>query len=426
MSAEWLTRDGALVPTAIVLSHIEQRNRLISALPAAASNIIVAGDICFDQLSASLPLRASYRRAYGLPSHRKLVVISSTWGESSLLEKHPDLPRRIAESLPVDEFRIVLAPHPNIVAEHSSWQFGRYQAAATRAGVHVLDDVDEWKAAVLAADLVVGDHGSVPFYATAIGIAPLLATVADHTVDPGSPIAGFLAAAPALEHDGDLAQQIRTAIAAHTADRYTAITDLTTSRPDASASILRTVMYEAMGLSEPTIPAELCAVSLPTAPLSDTESHLVQVNSPRRGAADVVRYPAERLRTGTDLPRGAHLAVSVVEPSHRWLRLADIMIGLPGANTAGWIADTLLGLPGCRLATAPDESGGWLLGDGSTLLSVTGSDEVCRVFASVAQRRISGGDALADLSGEWKINCGGVEHTVHVSEVPRPDSSSGA
>ncbi|WP_278265486.1 hypothetical protein [Nocardia sp. AG03] len=414
LSAEWLTHDGILIPTAIVLSHTEQRDRLAATVPAALSRVLIAGDLCFDQLSASLPLRASYRRAYGLPATRKLIVVSSTWAIPSLLGQHPDLPLRLAEALPADEFSIVVAPHPNIVAEHSRWQFREYLAAATRAGVQVIDDIDGWKSAIVAADLVVGDHGSVAFYAAALGIAPLLAVEAGHTVDPASPISGFLTAAPRLDPDDDLATQVRAAITDHHAARYTAATDLTTSYPMAGAAILRTAMYAAMALTEPPHAPEIPTAALPRTPIPGVDSHLVLVNSPRPGTATVTRYPAERLRSGRDLPRGAHLAVDVREPPHRWLRSADIMIGQPGPDTQTWITDTLRALPGCRIATAPHRADEWLLGTDSAVLSVLGPQDACRLFASVAQHHLVRGAALPDLVGEWTIDCGGLTHRVSV------------
>ncbi|MFB7878917.1 hypothetical protein ACFC06_27045 [Nocardia sp. NPDC056064] len=416
LSAEWLTHDGTVIPTAIVLSHTEQRDRLAAALPSALSRVLVAGDICFDQLSAGLPLRASYRRAYGLPATRKLIVVSSTWGEPGLLGQHPDLPLRLAEALPSDEFSIAVAPHPNILAEHSEWQFREYLAAATRAGAHIIDDIDGWKSAIVAADLVVGDHGSVAFYASALGIAPLLAVAAEHTVDPASPISAFLSAAPRLDPDGDIAAQVADAISGNYAARYAGVTDLTTSYPMAGAAILRTAMYTAMDLPEPTGSPEIPTAPLPRTPIPRVDSHLVLVNSPRIGTATVTRYPAERLRSGRGLPRGAHLAVGVREPVHRWLRLADIMIGPPGADTGAWITDTLRALPGCRLATAPHRPGEWLLGTETAVLTVHGSDEACRLFASAAQHHLVRGTALLDLAGEWAIDCGGLAHRVSAQE----------
>ncbi|MGW4632659.1 hypothetical protein [Nocardia sp. NPDC004415] len=423
LSAEWLTHDGTLIPTAIVLSHTEQRDRLAAAFPAALPNTLVAGDICFDQLTASLPLRAAYRRAFGLTPRQSLVVLSSTWGPESLLARHPELPARLAEELPSDEFRLILAPHPNIAAEHSGWQFGEYLRAAARAGVHILDDVDGWKAAILAADLLIGDHGSVTFYGAALGVAPLLATAPAHTVDPASPIAGFLAAAPRLTIDADPTTQIRTAITDHDPARYAPVTERTTSHPLAGSALLRTALYEAMALSEPDPVPDIPAVPLPRAPLPTPDSHLVLVDSPDPGTARVTRYPAERLRSGADLPRGAHLAVGVREPLHRWLRLADLMIGEPGPATATWIAETLRALPGCRLAAAPDGPGTWLLGTGTDLLTITGSDAACRLFASVAGTHLGRGTAIARLCGQWTIECGGVSHPVSVRAdgSPRPE-----
>ncbi|MBH0775592.1 hypothetical protein [Nocardia bovistercoris] len=416
LSAEWLMHDGAVIPSAIVLSHAEQRERLRSACPPAEPKAVVAGDICFDRLRASHGLRPSYRRAFGLSGGRKLVVISSTWGPHALLDTAPDLPLRLAEQLPVDEFALLLAPHPNIVAGHSSWQFGELLAAAKRAGVTVPDDVDAWRAAIVAADLVVGDHGSVSFYSTALGNPLILASAPTHTVDPNSPVAQLLATAPVLDPHGDLHRQVRDAIATHDPNHYSAITALTTSEPDASPAILRTLMYRTLELTEPTEPAELSALPLPTVTLTVPESYLAVVRVDAEGVAHLTRFPAERLRAPDSTPRGAHLVIGVTEPRRRWLQLADVVVGVSGPGPRRWITDTLAGLPGLLLAATPTESGRWWFGDRSgTMLSASGDARACRSFASIACHHLSRGKRLAELGGEWRIDCAGRTYSLVVA-----------
>ncbi|NNH76078.1 hypothetical protein HLB23_40605 [Nocardia uniformis] len=401
------------MPSAIVLSHYEQLSRLSLAYPEAVPHTVVAGDICFDRLRASLPLRPSYRRAFGLAAHQKLVVVSTTWGPDSLLAAAPDLPRRLAEVLPVDEFRILLAPHPNIRAGHSAWQFAEYLSGAARAGVYVPDDIDMWRSAIIAADLVVGDHGSVPFYSTALGNPLLLATVPAHSVDPRSPIARLLRTAPRLDLSGDLLAQVRRAIELHDPQRYSPITALTTSEPDRSAAILRTAMYRMMGLAEPGEPAEISTLPMPSNYLTGPDSHLVLAEITAVRTAAVNRFPAERLRSDPDVPRGAHVVIGVNEPRRRWLEVADIVIGDTGPETREWVAATLSRLPGCVLAAAPVDDRRWLLGvGGGRFLAFEGSATACRLFASVAYHGVVRGAGLDSMTGHWTIECGGGVHRV--------------
>jgi hypothetical protein len=415
LSSEWLVHDGRVVPSTIVLSHAEQRERLRRDCPAAVSRTLIAGDICFDRLQASTALRASYRRAFGLAPHHRLVVVSSTWGPDSLLAADADLPRALTCALPADEYRVTLALHPNIHAHHSRWQVSEYLSGAARAGAHVPDDVDQWRAAIVAADLVVGDHGSVPFYAAALGVPLLLATAPAHTVDPASPIAKLLAVAPRLDPDADPAEQLRAAIRGHDPARYAAITALTTGEPGCGARILRTAMYETMGLPEPDEPADIDALPLPSGAIRGPDAHIVHVTLDAGRTATILRYPAERLRAGPAPGPGTHLAVGVHEPRIRWLRLADVVIGVPGVATERWIETTLASLPGCALAAAPEAANRWLLGDGKRLLRVTGSDHAARLFGSAAYHLVARGAALAALAGDWTIRCGGETSAVTVA-----------
>ncbi|WP_024802630.1 hypothetical protein [Nocardia sp. BMG51109] len=417
LSEEWLMYDGRVVPSLIVLSHSEQRDRLLRSCPEADPKALVAGDICFDRLHASTPLRATYRRAFDVRPQQKLIVISSTWGRDSLLAVHPELPRTLAAALPADDYRVTLAVHPNVPAHHSRWQLSEYLSGAARAGVHIPDTVDDWRTALVAADLVVGDHGSVSFYGAALGLPLLLATAPTHTVDPGSPIAQLLTAAPRFDESADPTHQIRSTIADHVADRYAEITTLTTSEPGCGAAVLRTALYELLDLAEPTEPAELDALPLPRRPITGPDSHVVQVVTGSDRTATITRYPAESLRAGTSPRPGTHLAAGVREPRVRWLQLADLVIGGAGNDTERWITDTLTRMPGCAWATAPESPGRWLLGDGEHLLRVDGSDHACRLFASLAYHLVARGGTVPDLAGRWTMHCGGEALSVTAIET---------
>jgi hypothetical protein len=407
LSVDWLVHDGKVVPTVLVLSHAEQLDRLRRDCPDAATRALVAGDIVFDQLVASQALRATYRRAFGVPRGQRLVLVSSTWGQESLLGKDPGLVTRLAEQLPADEFRIAVALHPNVWFGHSRWQVSQWLASCRHLGVSVLAGMDEWRAAAVAADLTVGDHGSIPFYTTALGTPILLATAPEHTVAPDSPIAALLSMAPRLDPSGDLEKQVRRAVTEHSPEQYAEITALVTSVPNRAATVLREALYRVLNLPEPDFPAEVAPLPVPPRVLDRPTAHLayVQLDGPR--SATVTRFPAERLRTDTTIPRGAHLVTEVTSTRHRWLELADVIVGVEGTHTEDWITDTLARLPGCALAAAPEPGRGWLLGDRTGTVLQTDS----ALFASVAYQV---GGRLDDLRGEWLVRVGTEQHRVTV------------
>ncbi|MZD04412.1 hypothetical protein GTW43_04860, partial [Streptomyces sp. SID5785] len=167
MSPEWLlAEDGTPVADALVLSHPEQDERLRGVCPEAAHTGIVAGDPCWDRLLAARPLRERYRRALGVPPGRRLVLLSSTWGPDALFgdggdDVLPSLLPRLTSELPLDAYRCAAVLHPNVWHGHGPGQVRAWLDRARRAGLALIDPLHGWRQALLAADAVIGDHGSV-------------------------------------------------------------------------------------------------------------------------------------------------------------------------------------------------------------------------------------------------------------------------
>jgi len=106
----------------------------------------------------------------------------------------------------------------------------------------------DWRAAVIAADHVIGDHGSVTAYAAAIG-RPVLCPVGTpvEQARPGSAQSMVLRAADRLDVSGRVADQITRA---RPPDREV-IAGAITSRPGQAGTLIRRTVYELLGLAEP-------------------------------------------------------------------------------------------------------------------------------------------------------------------------------
>ncbi len=365
LSSPWLLHQNEPVPSVIVLSHAEQLARLGESCPQAVGAAVVAGDPCFDRMLASRPLRETYRQALGVRPHQRLVVISSTWGASSLYGTDPDLIRRLAAQLDLDEYRLVVALHPNIAGHHSPWQVRMWLADCERAGVLVLPDELLWGPTLVAADLTIGDHGSVSFYSAALGTPLLLAAAPVDAVDPKSPVGRLLEVTPELDHHRALAPQLERALARHVPFR--SITDLTTSLPGRSASVLRETIYRWLDIPAPRTQAETRALPVPDVTLPPAHAQLVQVEI-GAGEAKVTRFAAEGLREPALVPAGSHLVVDTREPSTRLLDLADVLVHDRPADPERWIESTLRALPGCQVAAARVDDRTWLMGTAGQLL----------------------------------------------------------
>jgi hypothetical protein len=118
-----------------------------------------------------------------------------------------------------------------------------------------------WQAAVIASDVVIGDHGSCTMYAAASGTPTVLATEPP-ALWPGSPADMLVHNTPRLNHGQELWPQLRKAMAGHQgpdAELAKAIT----SRPGQAAAITRSTMYGLLGLAEPARALPANAVSVP-------------------------------------------------------------------------------------------------------------------------------------------------------------------
>lgn len=259
LDRELLTYRGRLIPSALALSHDAEIDVLRKTCPEAEAVAVVAGDICLDRMTASLPLRDRYRACLGV-TDGTLITISSTWSTDSTFGVHPDLYDRLLLELRQRNVnaRVAAVLHPAIWAAHGRWQVHSWLAAARRNGLLVVPPEEGWRAVMIASDVVLGDHGSTTAYAAAIGRPVCLTTVPDPVLRPGSIAATLASRAPVLDHGQPLLPQLRgaTVCAAELAG-------MITSRAGCAAHELRGSMYRLLGLDVPPWPAQPAPIPLP-------------------------------------------------------------------------------------------------------------------------------------------------------------------
>jgi hypothetical protein len=248
LDAPRLTRDGRVLPAAVVVAHELELEVLGRQCPEALPAAVVAGDPCYDRLVASLPYRRRYRAALGLAPAERLVVVSSTWSRNGLFGHAPDLLPELMAQLSAGGYRVAALIHPAVWSAHGHRQVRAWVRDCREAGLLLPDPEQDWRALAVAADLVVGDQGSVTAYAAAIG-RPLLRLGPVAGAAPAEGTAQDLVAALAdrLDPERPLLGQVR---AARPVDRH-AVAGALTSRPGRSGRVLRGVMYRLLGLAEP-------------------------------------------------------------------------------------------------------------------------------------------------------------------------------
>ncbi len=243
LSRRELMWRGKVVPKAIGVSHREQIDRLAQSCPEAVPYAVPVGDWCFQRITASMAHRDRYRSRLGAVDGRRLVVVHSTWSEHSLLGRHPELPLRLVTSLPADEFAVAAVLHPNVWARHTPAGVLERLGAAMDAGLMIIPPQEGWRAAVVAGDWVVGDHGSTSFYSAAADRVTLLAATGLDELDPLSPAAAFGRGAPRLDPEGDLLAQLLDAAGRHDPAALRPVVDGQLGSVDTSGEVTRARIY---------------------------------------------------------------------------------------------------------------------------------------------------------------------------------------
>ncbi|MER5305089.1 hypothetical protein ABT039_37255 [Streptomyces lasiicapitis] len=433
LSPEWLLApDGRPIADALVLSHPEQVARLRAACPEAVATAVLAGDPCYDRLLAARPYRDRFRRALGVRHGQRLVLLNSTWNPESLFgdggeDVLPALLPRLTAELPADEYRVAAVLHPNIWHGHGPGQIRMWLDRARRGGLTLIDPLHGWRQTLLAADVTLGDFGSVTYYSAALGTPVLLGAAASDGLGEDSPVAAFVRAAPRLDPYRALRPQLDAATAHHVPAPGPA--ELTSSAPGRAAELLRRTFYNLMGIPEPTAPALLDPLPLPpyeppvrTAPL--------RVITRLRGAGEVVVARYAQPRGEPDAEGDAHTAVHEDTLDPRDLTLADVILrdGDPDdprlGPPAAWAKDVLDRHPHCGLAayvTGPGDCTA-LTRDGH-LLRLTADPRAADpgACASALYAWLAAGKGLDELADGLTVWSGGTPSQVAVTPAePSP------
>lgn len=293
--------DGVSTMT-MVLSHSEQR-RYYADVQDPRARFLVAGDPWRDRLCASAHRASLYRAALGVDEHIRLIALSSTWGEYSLIATNPDLPLRLLDDLPWDEYRVALILHPNVWFGHSTWQVRAWMREALDAGLLLIPPHDSWRGTLVAADAFVGDHGSMLLHAGALGLPLAFGCTPNSELIEDGPSAEIEAQVPRLERHAPLVPQVDRLFAEHDAERNQATIDQVFEYAGESHAMVRRTMYELMELDEPEGAVRVLAVNLPEVIREEVTAHRAVAEVERDGSISVARFPVVQASTPPPPPK---------------------------------------------------------------------------------------------------------------------------
>jgi hypothetical protein len=252
LDAQRLVRDGRVVPAAIALPHEADLIRLKRLCPEAAPVAVVVGDACHDILAISRSDRPAYRRSLAVGERRKLIVVTSTWGQHSLFGTAQVVLQRLVVELPSDQFRVVALMHPNVWYGHGAWQVRAWLETCLNRGLGLLPPDADWRAAIVAADLIIADHGSVGVYGTVVKVPLLITDSPSSELDPESANALLAKVAPRLKRNRPLLAQISRAEAEFCPNHFEPVIARLTSEPGMFDENMRRVLYGLLSMNRPS------------------------------------------------------------------------------------------------------------------------------------------------------------------------------
>lgn len=372
----------------LALTHPAQQTQLRALCPETLGRTIVTGDPTLDELTSSFPLRDHYRTLLHSTAQR-VVLISSTWGAESAIGRWWTLPTELLAALPADDYRVCLALHPNVWARYGSLGVQNYLAKAMDSGVVLLPPETGWRAALVASDVVIADHGSLALHAAALG-KPLLLTGNATEVVPGTPMAEMVATTPHLDPRAPLAAQIERAQAYPSA---LAITDQVFAHRGAAVGKLRHELYRALDLApleDTPLPRVVDPLTVYQAPRSFRSSV-----STAGAVSTLVRYPA-----AANPGAPGHLVIDEDETDLRLHERAAVVCrgAVTGPEAAQrWAHTALTAHPGARLAVARLQDGCLLVArDGAERLATSDVPVDVLALGSLGYERLLAGGFGAD------------------------------
>jgi hypothetical protein len=417
----------------VAVAHEQGRTRWHED-PAKGQRVVVTGDQCFDRLEASHEERERYRRALGVDEDQRMVAISSTWGPNSLLGTCPALPADLLAEMPVDEYVVAAILHPNIWVGHGQWQVRLWLKRALEAGLKLVPYREGWRATLVAADSLIGDHGSVTFYGAALGVPTQLGAFADEEIVKDSATSALGQAAPHLVGDRSLRGQIDRLGFERDAGRYRTIVERAFAYRGEALERLRTVVYELIALDPPSFPVRVMPVPAPEPEGRAATAYLVTARLERDASGPEPRVIVERFPAGlepmhTDGMAGRHLSVDASEPDRRLRESAAIIAcnETAEANSGGapyeaelWAISTLASFPGCLVVAAALDATRCLIAvRDQTMLEAT-ADDPCDpgLIASAAYASLIAGEHANTLNDGLILSAGARERRVQLRSMP--------
>jgi hypothetical protein len=233
------------------------RQRAIAAKPKLTDVIVTVGDLKVDAMLSLQTQRDEIRQSMNLAPADTVVLIQSTWGDTSLMETMGvDLIEEAKKLMEKGAYRFILSTHPihwkSAYARQHPW--GQYIESKQEEGFLVIRPGQDFEPYHVAADIAVTDHTGLCLNFALLHKPMVFVSIPDGTVLPDSWEAQLKVLSPTLEAPTALDQTLQNALTDYPVDELRALSLKIDSCPGTAAEGIREEIYGGLGISPPTSP----------------------------------------------------------------------------------------------------------------------------------------------------------------------------
>jgi len=234
-------------------ASFSSRDRAVAGDPALKDVITVVGDLRSDRLLSLRGQRDQIRAEYGFRPDQTVVLVQSTWGRQSIMERWGQ--QLLEEALRLQQqspLRFIASTHPlhwsgRRAAEHP---YGEYLLSLEPQGLSVVRPQDDWARSMIASDLVITDNTSLSATYCQLGKPLIFIDLPIGTIPPGSTVDRLYHISPHLHDPQDLEATIASVSLEYPYDRLIQIASEVNSFPGKAAEKMRHELLALLNSSE--------------------------------------------------------------------------------------------------------------------------------------------------------------------------------
>lgn len=239
--------------TSIFEASAKERDRAIAADPSLAPHVCLVGDLRSDRMLEMRARREQIRSEMGFSDSDKVVLIQSTWGSQSIMERcGRELFDEVIRLLNEGKYRFIASTHPHHwqgprTAQHP---WGKYLAELERPGLVVIKPGDDWARFMVASDLAVTDNTSLSATYCQLHKPLVFIVMPDNTIPAGSTVHQLYCISPHLNSPAELQRGLDQVLQSYPYDRLRQIAYETNSLPGEAAGRIRRELYRLLELDD--------------------------------------------------------------------------------------------------------------------------------------------------------------------------------